>query len=121
MKAPSLGEMRHSIEIVRRSNVLPDPYQPDLDHDYAVFLTTRAAVKTRGGVAEFNRVMINGTPATHTFTIRYTTKQIDVRDRVQTVDRSLYSILAVEDVDERHLWINLHCARVGSLDRQSVT
>lgn len=121
MKGPTLGEMRHSIQVVRRRTTIPDVYSAEVDHEYTPVLTTQAACKTRGGVAEFNRVVINGTPATHTFTIRYTKIPIDVQDRLQDAERNLYSILGVENRDMRYAWIDIHCARVGSLDRQSVT
>lgn len=120
-KDPTIGEMRYSIQVVRRRTTTPDVYSAEVDHDYAPVLTTRAACKTRTGVAEFNRVVINGQPATHTFTIRFTKIPIDVQDRIQDTQRNLYAILSVENIDERNRWMNLHCARVGSLDRQSVT
>lgn len=113
--------MRWSIQVVRRVTTTPDVYSAEVDHEYTPVLTTRAKCTTRGGVSQFNQVVINGAPATHTFTIRHTTIPIDVRDRVQDTQRNLYNILAVEMVDEGRKWIDLHCARVGTLDRQSVT
>lgn len=121
MTAVSIGSMRWTIQIMRRSMVTPQPYDSEVDHGYAVVLTSRAHCKTRGGTSEFNRVVINNTAVTHTFTIRFTSIPIDIRDRVVDTQRNMYTILAVEPVDEARVWLRLHCARAGSIDRPSVT
>jgi Phage head-tail joining protein len=117
MKSPSFGEMRWSIQIVRRSMVTPLPHEAQVDHDYLPVLTTRAHCRTRTGVTEFNRVVINGQTASHTFTIRYTTIPIDVRDRVRDTQKNLYQILSADPMNEGRQWLVLHCARVGSIER----
>ena len=120
-KPPALGDMRWSIQVVRRMTTTPTAFSAEVDHDYQPVLTTRAACRTLGGTSEFNQVVINGTKASHTFTFRFSTIPIDVRDRVQDTQRNLYQILAVEPWDENRRWMSLHCARVGTFDRPSVT
>jgi SPP1 family predicted phage head-tail adaptor len=119
MKPPKLGEMRWSIRIMRRSMRPPAPFEGAAGHDYEPFLTTRAACKTNG-LTEFSRVMVNGVQATHTFTIRWPSIPVDIRDKIQDVHRNLYTILSVDPVDEGRRWMRLHCSRGGSIDQPVV-
>lgn len=113
--------MRWSIQVLRRSMDTPEGYSAEVDHTYTPFLTTRAKCTTLSGTKEFNQVVIGETKVTHTFTIRFTSLPIDARDRVSDTQRNLYNILAVNVWDEGRRWMDLHCERVGTLDRPSVT
>lgn len=121
MKAPKLGEMRWSLQVVRRVTTTPAPWSAEVDHTYTPVITTRAKADTKQGVAEFNRVMIEGKEVTHVFTIRFTTIPFDVRDRLRDAVGNLYQILSVESVDMGRRWMRIHACLVGATDKQSVT
>lgn len=116
---PSLGAMNVSVQIVRRDLLPPAPGSAEPRHDYAVKLTTRAEAKSKQGTNEFAAVDINGKRSTHSFTIRYTTIMIDVRDRVRDARGQLYQILAVENVDLGNRLYRLHCANIGQEDTEA--
>lgn len=100
MSKITLGDMNVSIQIMERKLLPPVPGQPaDPKHSYSPILTTRAAVKSHGGLSQFAQVSIDDKPVTHTFTIRYTTIPFDIRHRIRTATGKLYRILKVDDVD----------------------
>jgi len=113
------GNLRNAITIERRTldNAAPGSAEPV--HTYAVVFAARAEIKTKSGVSEFNRVEINGLRVSHAITIRHTSIAFDIRDRVRDAAGNLYTILAVENVDERDDWLKLHCAGQGSDERAS--
>jgi hypothetical protein len=119
-KGPKYGDMRWSIQIMRRVITGPLPFQAEIDHGYTPVITTRAACDTTKGVQEFNRVSVDR-QATHVFTIRYTTIPFDIRDRVQDSLGNQYVIMAVDDVQQNRTWLKITTARAGSNTRQSVT
>lgn len=120
MKAPRLGELRWSIQVVRRTLQGPEPLNAEPNHGYTPVLTTRAKAETKG-TSEFNRVVISGKEATHVFTIRFSTIQIDVRDRILDSLGNLYTILKIDVMDEGRRWMRIYTARVGSQDRAVVS
>jgi uncharacterized membrane protein (UPF0127 family) len=121
MKPPSLGELRWTVQVVRRVTTVPQPFQADPDHTYTPVLTTRSKVETKSGTADFNRVTIGDDEVSHVFTIRYTTIPFDARDRLRDTVGMLFKILRVEHVDNSRRWMRIHCAQVGATDRASVT
>jgi Phage head-tail joining protein len=116
----SYGEMRWSIQVVRRVMVTPLPFQADVDHTYTPVITVRADCDTSKGVQNFNRVNTD-MAATHVFTIRYTTIPFDIRDRVRDSLGNLYTILSVENVKEGRMWLKIVCALAGKEERRSIT
>lgn len=108
-----LGDLKHGIEIVRRSLVSAAPGTAEPAHEYVPVFATRAQIKTKSGVSQWNRVEIDGKSVTHTMTIRYTPISFDVRDRVRA-GGELFAILAIENVDEANDWLRLHCALAGA-------
>lgn len=118
-RAPKLGEMRWTVQVVRRVMNAPAPFSAEVDHTYTPVLTTRAKMETKQGVNEFNRVTIGDQTVTHTFTMRYSTIVIDGRDRLKDTLGNLFAILAVE-TPVWGRWTVLHCEQIGSIDRPSV-
>jgi len=117
-KAPKLGDMRWSIQLMRRAIVMPTSLGcEEIDHVYTPFLTTRAACQTHNGVSEFDTVALGGAKASHTFIIRFTSLPVDIRDRVQDSLGTLYTILAVDTINEGRRWMRLRCALVGAADK----
>lgn len=119
-KAPSLGALRWTVQVVRRVTTTPQPFSAEAGHAYTPVLTTRAEVSTRQGVSEFNRVTIKDKVVTHVFTIRFTTIPFDVRDRLRDAVGTLYEILSVEHVAHGRRWMKIHCAQAGGVARESV-
>lgn len=113
------GALRHRVTVERRSLDAPIPGSAEAGHTYTVVLTTRAEIKTKQGVSEFNRVEINGTRVSHVMTIRATTVAIDIRDRVRDSAGNLYAILSVEDIDQAGDFFKLYCARQGADTRSA--
>lgn len=110
----SLGDMTFSMQIVRRDLLPPIPGQSaEPKHSYTPILTTRAKAKTMAGASEFASVSVNGKKATHSFTIRFTWVEFDIRHRVRDATGDLYQILAIEEVDQDGKWMRLHCAYQG--------
>ena len=108
-----LGDLKSMITVERRSLASAAPGSAEPVHNYEPLFRVRAQIKTRAGVSEFNRVEINGTIVTHAVTIRHTTIPFDIRDRVRDGAGNLYSVLSIENVDERNEWQKLYCARQG--------
>lgn len=102
-----------TIQIVRRDLLQPVPGSAEPRHEHTPFLTTRASVKSKMGVAEVAKVDINGKQVTHTFEIRYTMQRIDTRHFVRDVTGRLFQILSVENVNLQNITTRLHCASVG--------
>jgi Phage head-tail joining protein len=133
MKPPHLGELRYTIQIVRRVTLPPAPFSAESSHVFTPVLTTRAKAETKQGVAEFNRVSIGDATVTDVFTIRFTTIPFDIRDMVRSATSdtfnthlpepglaTLYKILSVEHVDHGRRWIRIHCSQAGGTDRESI-
>jgi Phage head-tail joining protein len=106
---------------VRRVTVTPQPFEAEVDHVYHPILTTRAAIQTKQGVSEFNRVTVGDDTATHTMTIRYTVIPFDIRDRVRDALGTLYKILHTENVDHSRRYMKIHCMQIGGPDRKTIT
>lgn len=88
-----------TIQVVRRSLLEPEVGLAEPRHEYAVVFTTRAEVRSSGGIKEWGEVEIDGKKASHIFTIRFTTIPFDVRDRLRDATGRLYQILTVDNVD----------------------
>lgn len=117
MARVTLGDMNVTIQVMRRDLLPPVPGLPaDPKHSYTPILTTRAKVKTMAGASEFASVSINGKKATHTFTIRFTWVEFDVRHRLRDATSDLYQILAIEEVDQEGKLMRIHCAYQGDDD-----
>jgi hypothetical protein len=102
-----------TVYVVKRKLLPAAPGSAEPRHEYETILTTRASVKSRQGASEFASVDINGKSVTHTFTIRYSHKPIDVRCRVRTATGHLFAILSVENVDLGNRDMRLHCSNQG--------
>jgi hypothetical protein len=87
---------------------------------YSTVLTTRAAIETKMGVSQFNEVEINGEKASHVMTIRHTTIEFDIRDRVRDVRGNLYRILSIDNKGEWGDFLTLYCALIGDETRAAV-
>lgn len=120
-KFPHLGDLKWSLEILRRVQTPPSPYEADADHLYTRVFVTRSKAETKSGTSEFNRVVIGDQQVSHVFWIRYTTIPIDVRDRLRDAKGTLYQILSLENVDQRNQWYKIYAAPLGSDQKQSVT
>lgn len=120
-KPTNIGDLRVTVQIVRRVTLPPQPFSAEANHTFTPVLTTRAKVDTKQGVSEFNRVTIADKTVTHVFTIRFTTILFDVRDRVRDALGVLYEILSVEHVALGRRWMKIHCVQSGGSDRESVT
>lgn len=115
-----ISEKQVTIEVVRRTLAAALPGSAEARHDYTRVLHTRAKVKSAGLNSEWARVDINGKRPTHTFTIRYTTIPFDARDRVRTVDGSLYQILNIDNVDLRNRELRIVTSNQGDEDMAAV-
>ena len=122
-KGPKIcaGDLKNSITIERRSLDTPAPGSALPGHTYTTILTTRAKIKTKTGVSEWNQVSVGDKKSSHTITMKFTTLEFDTRDRVKDGSGNLYEILAVENIDERDNWLNLHCSRKGNETRKAAT
>ena len=103
----------YTIQIMDRKLVPPKPGSAEPRHTLTALFTTRANVSTRGGVAEFASVDINGRKPSHTFDIRWTPIPFDVRNFVRDARGQLFSILAIENKDLADRTILIHCANSG--------
>ena len=101
--------MRNAITILRRSQGGTAPGSAEPRMSYSTVLTTRAAIDTKMGVSQFNQVEIKGETASHVMTIRHTTIQIDIRDRVRDVRGNYYKILSVDNQNEWNDVLVLYC------------
>lgn len=113
---PNLGAMRATVQILRRDLLAPAPGTAEPRHGYTPILTTRADVKSHGGVNQFAQVEVDGKPVTHTFFIRYTTIPFDARDRLRDVRGKLYRILKVDNVDLDNVVIKISASDQGLED-----
>lgn len=107
---------RITVQVMRRSLLPPAPGEAAPRHDYIPVLTTRAEVKSRVGSSEWGQVDIGGKKATHTFTIRFTTVQFDVRDRLRDATGQLWQILSIENADLGRRDMKIHCSNQGFED-----
>ncbi len=105
-----------TITVQRRALLPPEPGSAAARHEYTDVFTTRAEVTSRSGKSEWAQVDIDGKKASHTFTIRFTTIEFDVRDRVRDATGALFQILSVENVDLRRREMKIHCSSQGSDD-----
>lgn len=108
-----------TIQIVNRQTLPPAPGSAAVRHEYVPILTTRAAVRVASGETQFASVEINGQRVTHTFTIRQTKIAFDTRDRVRTVDGTLYQILNVIDPDMGGVELRIQTSRIGDEVREA--
>jgi hypothetical protein len=113
-KRSCLGSRNRRIDIVRRRLIAPTSDSAEPTFGYITAFTVRAAIKTNGGVNEWSRVRVGDEDATHTFSIAYTSMEMDVRDRVRDGVGNLYKILKVENVNEQDDELKIHAARIGS-------
>lgn len=111
-----ISPKRITIQVVRRSLLPPAPGTAWSRHDYVPIFTTRAEVKSRMGSNQYAQIDIDGTKATHTFTIRFTTIPFDTRDRVRDATGQMWQILSIENVDLSRREMKIHCANQGSED-----
>ena len=121
-KGPKIcaGDLRTTITIERRSLDAPAPGSALPGHTYTTLFTARAKIKTKAGSSEWNQVSIAGNKSSHTITIKFTALSFDTRDRIRDISGNLYEILAVENINERDEWLNIHCSRKGSETRKAV-
>lgn len=108
-----VSSKQYTIQVVRRSLLTPEPGSVEARHGETVLLTTRAKVKTTGA-SEWAQVDVDGEKVTHTFTIRYTTIEFDIRDRVRDARGHLWKILKIDEVAMANREYNLLCANLGS-------
>ncbi len=111
----TIGDKWVTTECVTRQMLTPAPGTAGARYAYTQKFITRAAVKTMGS-SKWADVEIDGTKATHVFTIRYTSIAFDVRDRLRTVDGTLFRILKIENVEFRNRELKITCAEVGLQD-----
>lgn len=111
-------QRQYTIEIVERSLLPSLPGSAEPVHGYSRILLTRADVRMTP-TAEVAQVVIGGTKATHTFSIRYTTLAFDSRHRIRTPNGRLYQILSVEDVELANRELRIICAAQGDTDQEA--
>lgn len=102
----------YTIEVVRRALIASVPGSAEPRHGYVRVLQTRADVRM-SPVNEVAQVVIGGTKASHTFSIRYTTIPFDSRDRIRTPNGRLFQILSVENVELANRELRIICASQG--------
>ena len=109
-----------TISVVRRSLLAPDPGKAGARHGYTTVFTTRAEVTSRSGSSEWAQVDGDGTTASDTFTIRYTTIPFDSRDRIRDATGHIWQILTIEHVDLGRREMRIHCSNQGAEDVPAV-
>jgi hypothetical protein len=114
------GDLTAYINMIHRTLMSAEPGLAEPEHTYDTLWSTKANIKTKGGSSQFSRVEIDGTKVSHVVTIKYTSLEIDIRNRIRDGKGTLYSILAVENVDEANQWIRMYCAVAGAEDRKSI-
>lgn len=120
MKTPAIGDLRWTVQIVRRTSLAPAPLSAEVTHTYTVVATTRAKAETKG-TSEFNRVVIADQEVSHVFWIRFTSIPFDTRDRLRDALGNLYSIAKVDVVEERRRWMRIFAVKLGSETRPVVS
>ena len=116
MATSVISSKQVGIEIVERTLLTPGPASAEPRHSYKPIITTRANVKAQSGTSEYAALVIDGTAVSHTFTIRYTTIPIDIRNRIRDARGKLYQVLKVVNVDERNREIRIFASAIGHED-----
>lgn len=112
------GDLRHKIEIVKRTHVEPEPGQTVGRNTFLLIKRTRAALKTStsmfGGTARFDSVNIENR-ITHTFTIRHSNsfKLIETSNHFIRFNGRYFRILRSSIVDEDSRMIDIPCTERG--------
>lgn len=111
-----LSALRKKVGLFRRSIVAPASSQSHT-HDYAQFATPFASIETKGkGVDIFDGVEISGADgipavASHIIMIKHRS-DVTAEDYVRFGGDN-YTILKVENIDERNQYLRLFCALRG--------
>lgn len=106
------GDMRDKIIIQVRAITAPGngvDFTETLNQDKTVW----SAIKTVKGVEIFDNTNMSLGFATHYFYIRYI-KNIN-KDKYLTFENNYYTIIDVQDLDERHEFLLLRCNLRGSV------
>lgn len=112
--------LRHTISIVERAMATPAPGSVAPGYNETVISTMRAAIETKNGVSEFNRIEIGGERVSHVFLVRASSVAFDTRHRIRRGGND-YQILQIENIDEARVWTRIFAKQLGGSDVPAVS